>query len=66
MRNTVSIATIHRIQHGKGAIRENIRKTCKTGIFLNRPTVANVDVVRQIRNLINFVNPPTKREMASK
>ena len=28
--NSVSVATKHRIQHGKGAIRENIRKTGKT------------------------------------
>ena len=39
---SVSVVTIHRIQHGKGVILENIRKTGKIGIF---PTTANVYVV---------------------
>ena len=59
MGNSVFVATIHRLQHDKSTIRENIRKTGKTGIFAKRPTVANVDVVRNIRNMIKIVNPPT-------
>ena len=60
---SVSVATIHRIQHGgKGAIRENIRKT---GIFPKRPIDANADVVRRIRNMIKLVKSPTQREMTS-
>ena len=63
---SVSIANIHRIQHVKCTIRENIRKTGETGIFPKRPTAANVDVVRKIRNMIKLVNPPTQRETTSK
>ena len=63
---SVSFATIHRIQHGKGAIRENIRITGNTGLFPKSSSAANVDVVQNIHNMIKLVNPQTQREMTPK
>ena len=37
-----------------------------TGIFPKRTTAANVAVVRNIRNIIKPVNPPTQSEITSK
>ena len=37
MEYSISVATIHRIQHGKDAIRENIRKTGKKMEYFQKP-----------------------------
>ena len=61
-----SVATVHRIKHGKVMTRNNECKTEKNETFTKRRTAAIVAVVRKIHNMIKLVNPPTQREMAAK
>ena len=58
---SVSVATIHRIQHGKGMIGGNIHKT---GIFPKRSKITNVDIIQKIHNMMKLVKP--QREVVSK
>ena len=66
MGHNVSVATVHRIKHDKGATRNSKRKTGKNETFTKRRTAATVAVVRKIPNMIELVNPPTQKEMAVK
>lgn len=60
----ISTATAHHIQHGKGAIRNSMRKTGKIGSFTKPYKAAAADEVSKISNMIRLVNYSTQREMA--
>ena len=62
----VSVVTLHRIHHGKGVIRNNMRTTRKTVTFQKRPIAKTGDVIRKIRNMIGMVTPSTQTQMANK
>jgi hypothetical protein len=62
MKYNVSAATVHRIQHVRGAFRNNIHKRGKSGSYTTRRTGATVDVECKVRNMDTLINSLTLKK----